>query len=221
MWGTITFTDSKKQCSDWNFDYQIICNWSKASLIEIWREKMVWKVMDPHHSYPHLCIPVGCALFSKFFGHNLVLIDHSELSTKMPSFSKLDNVYLCLWAIFDKYISHVIVTRIIYFVRYCNKNNSTENWPGAKVNVVQFQKLYILVLRSIISISTGICLKNFEKRAHPSIPAPECFISILFYIGSVKLYMTSNKKFTWDSEIESRLIFVLKRTFCKLRKEWN
>ena len=30
---------------------------------------------------------IGCALFSKFFGHNPVLIDHSELSKTMPSFS--------------------------------------------------------------------------------------------------------------------------------------
>ena len=33
---------------------------------------------------------------SKFFGHNPVLIDLSELNTKMPSFSKLDNVYIRL-----------------------------------------------------------------------------------------------------------------------------
>ena len=58
----------------------------------------------------------------------------------MQSFSKLDNVYLCLWVIFDKYISRVILTKTIYFVRYCNKRNSTENRIEAKVNVVQIQE---------------------------------------------------------------------------------
>ena len=43
--------------------------------------------------------PLGCALFSKYFGHNPVLIDHSELYKTMPSFSKLDNVYLCVFGI--------------------------------------------------------------------------------------------------------------------------
>ena len=85
---------------------------------------------------------IGCALFLKFFGHNSLLIDQSELSAMMPSFSKLNNVYLCLWAIFEKYNSHVIVTKTIYFVRYCNKRNSTENWLEAKVNVVQIQKTW-------------------------------------------------------------------------------
>ena len=32
--------------------------------------------------------------FSKFFGHDPVPIDHSELSAMVPSFSKLNNVYL-------------------------------------------------------------------------------------------------------------------------------
>ena len=78
--------------------------------------------------------------FFKVFGHNPALIDHSELRAMIPSFSKLNNVYLCLWAIFDKYILHVIVTKTIYFVRYYNKRKSTENWLEAKVNVVQIQK---------------------------------------------------------------------------------
>ena len=45
-------------------------------------------------------------------------------------------------AIFDECILHVIVTKTINFVRYiyCNKRKSTENWLGAKVNVVQIQK---------------------------------------------------------------------------------
>ena len=34
--------------------------------------------------------------FLKVFWHNPVQIDHSELSATMPSFFKLDNVYLCL-----------------------------------------------------------------------------------------------------------------------------
>ena len=80
--------------------------------------------------------------FSKFFGHNPALIDHSELSAMTPSLKKLNNVDLCLWAIFDKYILHVIVTKIIYFVRYCNKRKSTKNWLEVKVNVVQIQKTW-------------------------------------------------------------------------------
>ena len=47
-----------------------------------------------------VCEPVvlilGCALFSKFLRHNPVLIDFSELSTRISSFLNLDNVYLCL-----------------------------------------------------------------------------------------------------------------------------
>ena len=87
----------------------------------------------------------------------------------MPSFSKLDSVYLCILAIFEKYNSHVVVTKTIYFVRYCNKRSSTENWLEAKVNVVQIQKNDIVVLSSLRSISTGLCLKNFEKSAHPMV----------------------------------------------------
>ena len=34
--------------------------------------------------------------FSKFLKHNPVLIDFSELSTRISSFLNLDNVYLCL-----------------------------------------------------------------------------------------------------------------------------
>ena len=41
-----------------------------------------------------------------------------------------------------------------YFERYYTKQNSTENWLEAKVNVVQ-------ILSSLRSISTGLCLKNF------------------------------------------------------------
>ena len=37
-------------------------------------------------------------------------------------------------------IEYVIVTKTIYFISYCNKRNSTENWLEAKVNVDQIQK---------------------------------------------------------------------------------
>ena len=33
-----------------------------------------------------------------------------------------------------------------------------------------FKKIYILVISSMRSTSTGLCPKNFEKRAHPSNP---------------------------------------------------
>ena len=49
--------------------------------------------------------------FFKVFWYNPEQIAHSESSTTIPSFFKLDNVYLCLWAIFYTYISHVIVTK--------------------------------------------------------------------------------------------------------------
>ena len=34
--------------------------------------------------------------FYQIFGHNLALIDYSELSAMTPRFSKLNNVYLCI-----------------------------------------------------------------------------------------------------------------------------
>ena len=109
-------------------------------------------------------VELGCALF-KSFGHNTVLnIDRSQwLSTTMPSFLKLDNVYPCFWAILDKYISHVSVTKTIYFVRYCNRQNSTENRLETKVNVVQIQKLDILVLSLLRSIKQDCASKTFKK----------------------------------------------------------
>ena len=40
------------------------------------------------------------------------------------------------------------------------------NCLEAKVNVFQFKKFDILVLRSLWSTSTGLSFKNFDKRAH-------------------------------------------------------
>ena len=85
----------------------------------------------------------------------------------MPRFSKLDNVYLGFWSIFDKYISHVIVTKTIYFIRYCNKRNSTENWLEAKVNVVQIQKTCYLGTQLTEIYQHRVVPQNLLKKGAP------------------------------------------------------
>ena len=70
--------------------------------------------------------------------------------------------------ILDKYNSHVIVTKNIYLVRYCNKRKLNKKWLEAKVNLSKIKKLDILVISSLRSTSTGLSPKNFEKRAHPT-----------------------------------------------------
>ena len=87
-------------------------------------------------------------------------MDHSKLSAMIPSFSKLNNAYLCLWAIFDEYILHVIVTKTIYFVRYYKK--STETWLEAKHigKRCPNSKNWFPLLSSPRSTSTGLSLKN-------------------------------------------------------------
>ena len=71
--------------------------------------------------------------FNKVFWYNPVLIDRCQLSAMELNFSKLENVYRSLWAILDTYIWLVIVTKNVYFVRYCNKRKSAKNWLKAKV----------------------------------------------------------------------------------------
>ena len=70
-----------------------------------------------------------------------------------------------------KYILHVIhiviyiVTNNIYFIYNCNKRKAP--W-GKGIKRCPISKVDILVVSSLRSTSTGLCLKNFEKRAHPN-----------------------------------------------------
>ena len=116
--------------------FRFFCAW-KALCLKVRKVRTA-------HELRKVIWEVGCAFFTDIFGNNRVLIDHSELSAFMPSFSKLDIVYLCLWAIFDSLIRHFIVTKSKYFVRYyiCNKRKLTENWIEEKVNNAQILKTW-------------------------------------------------------------------------------
>ena len=70
----------------------------------------------------------------------------------------------CLWAILNKYISHVIVTKTIYFVRNCNKRKSTENWLGAKVNEYPTSKNLIYSCSAHWDLSAQGCVSKTLKR---------------------------------------------------------
>ena len=69
-----------------------------------------------------------------FLGLNAVLVDLSELSSRIPSFLELTNFFLCLWVMLSKYILHFTVTKLYrYFMFYCNKHKSPRDkgkrWP--------------------------------------------------------------------------------------------
>ena len=83
---------------------ELILNHDRPEFLErrtIWQTDNVNMATDRFNmvslkSNRYIVSIIGCALFSKFFGHNPVLIDDSELSAMIPSFSRLNNVYLCL-----------------------------------------------------------------------------------------------------------------------------
>ena len=54
----------------------------------------------------------GAPFFQNFWG---------QPCAGISSVLKLGIVYLCVWAILDKYNSGVIATKNIYFLRYCNQ----------------------------------------------------------------------------------------------------
>ena len=65
----------------------------------------------------------------------------------------------------------------------------------AKLNIVQCQKIDILVLCSLNSTSTGLSLKNFEKGAHPSIKLQwDTFkrFPVQFYIKESQFLLINN-----------------------------
>ena len=70
---------------------------------------------------------LGCVLFSKFFLAQPCTDRSQWAEYDDAKFFKIFQCLPCLWVIFDKDISHVIVTKTIYFLRYCKKRNSTEN----------------------------------------------------------------------------------------------
>ena len=98
----------------------------------------------------------------------------SELNTRILSFVIVNHGYLCALPLGDltlkgKYILHVVVIHIvtnnIYFICNCNKRKAP--W-GKGIKRCPISKVDILVVSSLRSTSTGLCLKNFEKRAHPN-----------------------------------------------------
>ena len=113
----LTSLRSNKTSSSWNFKF---INWALLSIsisLPLSSENCQKEFIERIGYVPSL---FGkrfryCTPFFQCFWHNPALIDHSELNVMMPSFSKLNNEYFCLWVIFNKYILHVIVTKSYLF----------------------------------------------------------------------------------------------------------
>ena len=96
-WGAITFPISKKQCSDWNFEILLFRSYVtclKLHLIGVWRKKIVGKVMEPHHNFPHLCISAPECQISILFWQGIFLGQSSYIWQQE----------YCLWLKADWYL---------------------------------------------------------------------------------------------------------------------
>ena len=63
--------------------------WNRRDLTLMGKVTIIKSLIYSQFSY--LANPLGCALFSKFFGLNAVLVELDELSSGVPSFFKSDH----------------------------------------------------------------------------------------------------------------------------------